>query len=748
MNAPALADPVRRDALKAAGTLVLWFALGPRALSQDAKAGGTAPGSLEKDPSLDSWIRIDATGAITVFTGKVELGQGLKTALVQLAAEELVVDPKVITLVTADTARTPNEGYTSGSHSMQDSGTAIVNAAAQVRVILVAGAAQKLGVEASACRVVDASVIAPDGRRIGYGEIVAGTSLHVNAQPVSERIDAKVRRVVGKPYPRVDIPAKVTGGAAYIQDMRLEGMVHGRIVWPPSYGATLKSVERAAVEKLPGVLAVVQDGSFLGVIAAKEFQAIEAMQVLAASARWDEKASLPASEEDLFEKLEKADAQLIKVRADPEGTLPPDAKIVEARYRRSYQMHGSIGTSCALAQYQDGELTVWTHAQGVYPLRGAIAGLLEIPPKKVRCIHVEGSGCYGHNGADDVAGDAALLARAFPGRPVRVQWMREHEHTWEPYGSATQTMVRAALAPDGRILSWDYRVRCNTHSTRPGPAGYLMAAWHQSHAIAPPAPKPIPLPEGGGDRNALPLYRLDNARVLHDFVPEMPLRVSALRSLGAYANIFSIESFLDELAHAAGADPVEFRLRILDDSRARDVVQTAADRFGWSRFARTEQHGRRSGKGFAFARYKNLGAYLAIAVEIDLDRESGQVRLRRAVAAVDSGEAVNPDGIRNQVEGGIVQSTSWSLLEAVQFDATRITSRDWNSYRILRFDELPDVVDVHVLDRPGQPFLGTGEASQGPTAAALANALYDACGKRLREVPMTAARVKKALEHS
>jgi len=361
--------------------------------------------------------------------------------------------------------------------------------------------------------------------------------------------------------------------------------------------------------------------------------------------------------------------------------------------------------------------------------------------ERVRCVHLEGAGCYGHNGADDAAADAALLARALPERPVRVQWMREQEQVWEPYGPAMLTEAKAALDAGGNIVGWEYDVWSNTHSTRPGTAGSLMPAWHLATPFVPPEPQPIPLPEGGGDRNALPLYALPNARVVQHFIPAMPLRVSALRDLGAYMNIFSIESFIDELARSAGADPVEFRLRHLDDSRAREVVTAAAQRFGWSGYARAQGRG----KGLAFARYKNLGAYLALAVEVEVERGTGRTRLVRAVAAVDSGQAVNPDGIRNQVEGGIVQASSWTLREAVSFDATRITSTDWNSYPILRFAEMPDTIAVQVIDRPGQPFLGTGEAAQGPTAAALANALADATGVRLRELPFTPERVKAAI---
>jgi CO/xanthine dehydrogenase Mo-binding subunit len=367
--------------------------------------------------------------------------------------------------------------------------------------------------------------------------------------------------------------------------------------------------------------------------------------------------------------------------------------------------------------------------------------MLRMPEDRIHCVHVEGSGCYGHNGADDVAADAALLARAVPDRPVRVQWMREQEHAWEPYGPAMLTQAKAGLDASGGIVDWQYDVWSNTHSTRPPKAGNLLAARHIAEPFAPPAPQPLPLPEGGGDRNAIPLYNFAPAKVIHHFIPAMPVRVSALRGLGAYMNVFSIESFMDEIAVAAKSDPVALRLRYIDDSRARDVINAAAARFGWSTYAKSRGRGR----GFAFAQYKNHAAYFALAVEMEVERDTGRARLTRVVAAVDSGQVVNPDGIRNQIEGGILQSMSWTLYEAVGFDTRRITSNDWSSYPIARFTEMPDAVDVQVIDRPGAPFLGTGEAAQGPTAAAIANAIADATGVRLRELPFTRERIKAAV---
>jgi nicotinate dehydrogenase subunit B len=739
MNGPI--NPDRRQVLAGGGALIVSFALpGAFAQEQAATAAPKPPGSLAKSPYLDAWIRVDASG-ITAFTGKAELGQGFKTAFQQIAAEQLDVAFEAIKVVTADTSRTANEGYTAGSHSMQDSGTAVLNAAAQVRALLIAEAARRLDVPAENLHTENGAVIAPDGRRLGYGDLVAGDMLHVEAQVKSNLKDPATYKVMGQPVPRVDIPAKVTGAAAYVQDMRLAGMLHARLVRPPSYGAQLTECDTASVEKLPGVVKVVRSGNFLAVVAQKEFQAIKAMRALSTAAKWNETARLP-NQNDLphvVTSLPSQDSVIFEV-SDPTAT---GKKTLEASYTRPYQSHGSIGPSCAVAQLDGDVMTVWTHTQGVYPDRAGIAQMLRVPPANVHLIHVEGSGCYGHNGADDAAADAALIARELPGKPVRVQWMREQEHGWEPYGPAMVTKLKASLDDKGAIASWNFEVWSNTHSMRPGGGGCMLAAQLMADPLAVPAAKPLPLPEGGGDRNAIPIYKFPNAHIVHHFIPSMPVRISAMRGLGAYHNVFSIESFMSELAELAGADPVEFRLKHLDDPRAREVVEKAAREFGWQK-AQKAAEGR--GYGFAFARYKNLAAYCAIATEAEVDRETGRPRLVRAVAAVDSGQVVNPDGLANQVEGAIVQSTSWTLYEAVTFDETRITSIDWQTYPILRFDAVPDKIDVHIINRPGLPFLGSGETGQGPAAASVANAIANATGRRLRDLPLTRKKIKDAID--
>jgi len=723
----------RRDFIARSGALVVSFAL----LRVDAQEGGGGgggkpglPGSLAKAPDLDSWIRIGADGTITVFTGKAELGQGVKTALLQIAAEELDAPFAKLTLVTADTARTANEGYTAGSNSLKDSGVAIRNAAAQVRALLIAQAAKRTGAQPGSLRTADAAVIGADGKRIAYADLVEGLDLHVEAAPQSSFKDPKAYGVVNRPVPRVDIPAKVTGGAAYVQDLRLPGMVHARVIRAPSYGARLVSVDESAIAHIAGAK-VVRDASFLAVVAPREWSAIKAMRALEASARWEESAALPdmAKLADVVLALPSEDM----VVEEHHGAAGAAARTLEATYTRHYQEHASIGPSCAVAWMKDDGLTIWSHTQGVFPDRQAIAEMLGMPPARIRMVHAEGSGCYGHNGADDAAADAALIATKLPNTPVRVQWMREQEHAWEPFGSAMVTKVRASLDTGGRIVDWDYGVWSGSHSTRPGPAGSLLAGQYGAKAFRPPRQKVTKSADGLGDRNSVPLYTLPNLRVVHHFLPEGPLRVSALRSLGAYMNVFSIESFMDELAAAANADPVEFRLAHLQEPRARDVVQAAAKRFGWPRGGAAPA-GR--GYGFAFARYKNHAAYCAVAVEVMWDAERSRARVLRAVAAVDSGQVVNPDGLRNQVEGAILQLSSWTLFEKVSFDRRRIRSIDWSTYPILRFDGVPGSVEVVIVERPGAPYLGSGECGQGPAGAAIANAVARASGKRLRAIPL------------
>jgi len=730
---------VSRRGLISAGALVVAFAMHPRSLARAATPPPVPsfPNSLEESPFLDSWIRIDATGAITVFTGKVEIGQGIKTALIQVAAEELDVPPSAIRLITADTAQTPNEGVTAGSHSMQDSGEAIRTAAASVRLHLAGAAAARFRVRPDMVRTSGSGQMAVGRQAVSYGELAATLSLHVPATPNAPRRKGP-RRTVGKSLPRVDLPAKLAGGAAFLHDLRLPGMLHARVVRPPSEGAEFTSLDTSEIGAWPGVKAVVRNGRFLSIVSADEWTLMRALETLQ-KAPWRDAA--PPIPSDPLTLLKSSESEELVILDKPHtGSREPGLR---ARYTRPWLMHGSIGPSCAIAQFKDGTLTVWSHSQGVYLLRRSIAALVKLPVENVRCIHVEGAGCYGHNGADDVAADAALTAMAVPGPPIRLQWTRAQEHGWEPLGPGMVIEAEVHLDRAGRIADWRYDIWSPAHSARPLTVGALLAAREVEPPFPPQAPIRIPLPDGGGERNGIPIYDLPSARIVSHFVKATPQRGSSLRALGAHLNVFAIESLMDELARQAGVDPVTFRLSHLSDSRGRAVVTTCAEQFGWSR-RRPGRNGH--GSGFAFARYKNGGAYCAVALQLEVSGDAGQAHVRRVVGAIDAGEVVNPDGVRNQIEGAIVQSLSWTRLEAVTFDGARRSGLDWSGYPIARFPDVPEQIDVHLIDRPSEPFLGVGEAGQGPAAAAFANAIADATGVRLRDMPLSAERLTAALK--
>lgn len=746
MTVPAL---TRRDVLAGSGFLVA-FSFGAKALGQLAGGGegGAAsavrrpdlPGSLKSTPELDAWIHIGPDGQATVFSGKAELGQGIRTALLQVVSEELDLPPGRVTFITADTERTPDEGLTAGSHSMQDGGTALANAGANVRMLLMGAAAKAWNIPVEQVGTDGLGhVIAAAGRSMSYAALASGTSLHVEAIPNAPRRDPAKYRTMGRSIPRVDIPAKLVGGEAYVQDMRLPGMLHARVIRGPSYGTRLVMPKLEEARQMPGVVSVYQNGDFAAVVAEGEWQAIRAMRAAQAADYVRTRPHLPVGDGPRrLQKLPRREIQVLDTR-DP---APAAVHRAQGVFTRPWYAHGSIGPSCAVALFKDGALTIWSHSQGVFDMHRATAELVGLSPEMVRVIHSPGSGCYGQNGADDVTGEAGLLAVSLPGRPIRLQWMREQEFGWEPCGCGMVTKVDAAVGTDRRIAYWKYEVWSNSHNMRPVKAGGYAVAQQMAPGFEPQIPKPIPMPEGDGDRNANPLYSFRNMDVRYHFVSEMPVRVSALRSLGAHLNIFTIESTLDDLARSIREDPLTFRLAHMEDERARDVMIHAAEKFGWSKRIRSD--GRR-GCGMAFGRYKNIGAYCALAMEIEVERETGAVTVRRVVAAVDAGQPANPDGLRNQVEGGIIQSLSWAMFEELTYDESKRTSFDWGTYPIGRFADVPDEVEVHIMSRPGLPFLGAGETSQGPASAALANAIADATGIRLRDMPLTPEKLKAAI---
>ncbi len=703
--------------------------------------------SLERNPDLDDWLSIGADGRITLRNGKVDIGQRISTAVALLVADELDVAPGRIDVVRAETGLSPDEGITSGSLSMADSATAVRLAAATARAHLLASAADMLAVDPATLDVADGQIRArTTNRTTSYQELAGGRPFGI---PVDSNATVKAPaelRHVGRPAIARGMREIVTGKPHFVQDMTLPGMVHARVIRPPHYHARLRGLDEAVAGRLAddGVQ-VVRDGSFLAVAAADEFAAVRAAGHIAPVARWDLGDGLEP--QDVFERLTRnARVSLPVVNGVPQDApapepapAPADAAVaLAARYERPYQMHGSIGPSAAFALFEHGRLSIWTHSQGPYVLRASLSEALGMDPDSVRIAHVPGAGCYGHNGADDAAVDAALIARALPGTPVLLKWSRADEHAWEPYGTCMVMELAASLDSRGRVVAWSHESFGDTYSMRPrpGPGGAgparLLAMRHVAEARPAPVAQPAMARHMGIHRNLEPLYDFPEPRLVKHLVRNLPLRTSALRGLGAYANVFAIESFMDELALAAGKDRVAFRLDHLRDDRARAVLAAVGERLRPAG----------GGSGLAFARYKNIAAYAAVGIELEVT-DAAEIRLLRAVIAADAGQVVDPDGLTAQLEGGLIQAASWTLHEEVTFDRTGITSRDWETYPILRFDNVPEIETI-LIDRPDAPFLGAGEATAGPTAAAIANAVRDATGLSLRRLPFTPDAVRRA----
>ena len=720
-------------------------------MATSPEARTALPPSLAANPRLGDWLRVLPGGVVEVRSGKVELGQGVLTALAQVAAEELDLDVARVRMVAAVTGVSPDEGFTAGSMSIQQSGAALRVACAEARAIYLGVAAGRWNVPADVLTVQDGTIAAPDGRTTSYWELADDGWLDRPATGLAEPKAAADYRIVGTSVPRVDLPDKLAPRPRFVHDMVLDGMLYGRVIRPPSRGAALLDVGSEPAMALPGVLSVVRDGSFLGVIAEREEVALRAADLLRAEAKWQEQPALP-DEDDLPAFLTSAPAQTsVLAESVPPASAParPAARSHQAVYHRPYLAHAAMGPSSATALATNGangggiRLEVWTHSQGVYLLRRELARALKLTADQVRVRHVEGAGCYGHNGADDAAMDAALLALAVPGRPVQVVWSRSDELGWAPFGPAAVVRIAADVDARGDVLSWQHEIWGNGHVTRPGTArriGLLAASHRDGGEPIEPAAEP-PLERGGGaGRNAVPGYAFPAYRAVNHRLSVMPLRTSSLRSLGGFLNVFAIESFMDELAQAAGRDPVEYRLAQLADPRGRAVIEAVARRSGWADWSASGSPSS-AGHGIGYARYKNSSAYCAVVAEVEAVTE---VRVRRLTIAVDAGLVINPDGAENQVEGGAIQATSWTLKERVRFNSLSVTSDTWDSYPILRFSEVP-VVEVEFLPGHGNPSLGVGETAQGPTAAAIGNALSDALGVRVRTLPLTGQQILAAM---
>ncbi len=705
------------------------------------------PADLAANPVLGRWLDFSVNGVVTIATGKVEYGQGVWTALAQIAAEELDVRLDRVRVAPVSTATSPDEGVTSGSRSIEDSGAALRQACAQARRAVLAAAAERLGSGPPGLGVRDGEIVtASGGTGLSYWSLGAPGLLDAAAGPAVAAKPPAQWSVAGRSAARLDLPDKVTGRPRFLHDLVLPGMLFGRVVRPPGAAAELQAVGEADLPA--GVIDVVTDGSFLGVVAGTDAAARAAARRLGAAARWKVRDSLP-DEDDLRSFLlgEPAETSVIARRSDPAAAARA-TRTLTAEFSRPFLAHASLAPSCAIAQVQHGTVTVWTHSQGIFALRRALASGLGIDPQRLVVRHAEGAGSYGHNGADDAALDAVLLARApaCRGRPVRVMWSREDEMAWAPLGAAMLARLSAGLGPDGRIQSWRQDVWSNGFLGRPGTGGEprLLALAHLAAGAAAGAGQPMSaaadgpaVPTIGSVRNSRPGYDIPDLEVTRHRLLTMPIRTSSLRSLGAFLNVFAIESFMDELAAEAGADPVAFRLAHLTDPRGRRVIEQAAEMAGWP----TRPPGQDAGLGIGYARYKGTSGYCAAVAEVEAGTE---VRLRRLWLAVDVGRVINPDGVINQAEGGAVQSASWVLRERVRFDRAKITSVGWDSYPILRFTEVPDVT-VRVISAPGEPETGAGEVAQGPVAGAIGNAVAAAVGVRVRDLPLSRDQIIRAI---
>jgi CO/xanthine dehydrogenase Mo-binding subunit len=668
-----------------------------------------------------------------VFCGKVELGTGVSTALRQIVAEELSVGFDKITWVQGDSDRTVDQGSTVGSQSVKRGGAQLRQAAAEARAALIELASAKLGAPASSLIAANGvvSVKGADDHRVTYGELIGGKRFERVVSGRAPVKNAGEYTVVGKPVPRVELPAKMTGKHVYVHDVRVDGMVHGRVARPASVGAHVIRVDDSALREIPGAQ-VVRKWDFVGVVAEREEDAIRAARVL--KVEWSASETLPPMAElhDALTKIPASD-RAVTDAGDVPTAIAHATKKVQARYTWPYQMHASIGASCGVADVSGTRATIWSSTQGAHTLKSAIAELLGFAADAVHVIWTEGSGCYGHNGSDDAAADAALMSQAI-GRPVRVQWSRADEHGWEPKGVAMVMEVTAGLDETGKIVGWDYAVWTPTHSSRPGAqaggSANLLAA--QLAGAAPRGSGSV-----GGDRNARHTYDIPKTRVVSHSLQSSPLRTSSFRGLGSPQNSFANESFMDELSLAAGADPVEFRLRHLTDPRAIAVVKAVARIANWTgRRTQRDAAAPAKGRGMAFVQYEGTEAYVAAIVDVDVDVARHAVRVTRAFVAHDCGLIVNPDGLKNQIEGNVVQAISRTLKEAVIFDRSRVTSVDWRSYPILTFAEVPDSIDIELIDHPEMPSVGAGEAATSPMPGAIANAIFDATGIRVRDVPL------------
>jgi len=727
----------RRALLKAGGALVVTFAIPTLAPAQPASAHDAALGKTLDAGAVDGFFAVHRDGSVTCYSGKVDLGQGLRIALRQMVAEELGVGVERIELIEGDTALTPDQGSTAGSTGIQRGGVQLRQAAATARAALLTMASEKLGKPVAELEVVD-GVVRPiaGGAGVGYGELVGDKRFGLALDPKAPLRDPQGYRVVGQSLPRPDLPDKLSGRHEYVHDVVVPGMLHARVVRPPAPGAQVVSIDEASIADIAGA-GVVRRGSFVGVVAPQEWDAVRAARAL--KVEWTQAPALAGHEgvETWMRAGPFVATETLVRKGDAARALSDAAATPPARYYWPMQTHGSIGPSCAVADVRADRATIWSASQSTHRYRPLFARVLGLPPERVRLIYKDGAGCYGMNGHDDAAADAALLSQLV-GHPVRVQWMRADEHGWDPKGPPQLLEITGRTGPDASIAAWRTTMWL-PRATANLPNIPLLAP--QDAGIE----QAMGLSTGLISQNGDPPYAAANVDVTVNWLKDAPLRPSNLRAPGKVANVFAVESFTDELASAAGVDPLEFRLRKLDDPRGIEVLRRTAALFGWTpRASGAARAFTGRGSGLAYSHYKHNETYVAMAMEVEVDRASGAIRVLRVVCAHDCGLVINPDGVKAQVEGNILQTLSRTLFEEVAFDRGGVTSRDWASYPILRFADAPDI-RIDIVDRPTEPPLGAGEAACVCVPGALANAVYDAVGVRLRTVPLVPARVKAAL---
>ena len=736
MNAPLQLS--RRDLLKSSGVLVVSFALSPHmdALAQDAAA--VKPVSLDQ---VDSFLAIDDKGIVTLYTGKVDLGTGVNIGLAQIVAEELDVQLANVSLVTGDTALTPDQGPTYGSQSIQTGGMQIRQAAATARNALLDQAAQRLNV-AKDDLAINEGVIAPKsgGAGVSYQDLIGGKNFTLKVDPAAPTKSPGEYKLVGKPATRRDVPEKLTGRFTYVHDFRVPGMLHGSVIRPPALGATLQNVDESSIRDIPGFVQLVRDGNFLGVVTATEWGAVRAARELKTA--WSESKTLP-EQEKLWEhvratKIVKDDVTS-NVGDSAAAMAASGGKKLSATYDFTIHTHGSIGPSCAVADFKDGKLTVWTASQATHSLRKQLAKMFAMALGDVRCIYVDGAGCYGRNGHEDAAADAAMLAKAV-GKPVRVQWSRADEHGWDPKGPPTLIDLRANIDASGNVTAWE-----SEFFIPQGAAGTvdLVAATLSD--------KPVDgqMSPGGIIGDSAIGYKFPNIKTVCHRLETTPFRPSWIRTPGRMQNTFANECFLDEIAAALNADPLEFRVKHTDpdDKRGLDILDRLAKLSNWQKRPSPQKNVSGNivrGRGTSYVKYELVRTYVGAVAEVEVDRTIGNVRVTKVYVVHDCGQIINPSGVQAQIEGNVIQTVSRTLKEEVTFDRSMVTSLDWASYPILTFPELPEIV-VELIDRPTEKPWGAGEPTAAVVPSAISNAIFDATGARIRSVPFKAAKLQAIL---